>query len=167
MAKVEARKRSVLNYQSFYVQIDDCKPSYSFSLNSSKYLDGPLWEHLEITLNGTFLSPERMKGLRVPLVFLGRRDDQAKLENLTDSDWKPRNIGVLTIRGKRREFLGSLPYDALWGLSHVLLSASGAFRIIHLYGIFARGRVDVTSVNFSREVDPEDLPEEAESGGLV
>jgi hypothetical protein len=30
---------------------------------------------------------------------------------------KPRNVGVLTIRGKRREFLGSLPYDALWGLS--------------------------------------------------
>jgi hypothetical protein len=61
--------------------------------------------------------------------------------------------------------LGSPPYDALWGLSHVLLTASGAFRIVDLYGIFARGRVDVTSVNFSRKVDH--LPEEAESGGLV
>jgi len=73
MAKIAARKRPVLNYQSFYVQIDDCKPSYSFSLNSSRYFDGPLWEHLEITLNGIFITPERMKGLRAPFVFLSNK----------------------------------------------------------------------------------------------
>jgi hypothetical protein len=44
------------------------------------------------------------------------------------------------------------------------LSASGALRIIQLYGIFARGRVDVTSVHFLRDIDPEELPEQAESG---
>jgi hypothetical protein len=98
------------------------------------------------------LSPERMKGVRVPLVFLGRRDDQDKLENPTDSDWKPRNIGVLTVRGEAPGILGLAALRCLVGLSHEYSRVQAA------RGILARGRVDVTSVNFSREVDPDDLP---------
>jgi hypothetical protein len=156
MSRVKGRKsRPVQNYQSFYIQLEESSPSYSFALNASKYTVGPYWEHLETTLTGAFLSPDRLKGLRVPLVFLGRREDQSKLEQPTDSDWKPRNVGVLTIRGARREFLGSLPYDALWGLLHAL--SSGAFRIVHLYGILERGRAEIQSVNFERDVDADDL----------
>jgi hypothetical protein len=48
-----------------------------------------------------------------------------------------------------------LPYDALWGLLHAF--SSGALRIVHLYGILERGRAEIRSVNFARDVDPEDL----------
>jgi hypothetical protein len=149
------KKRPIPNYQSFYIQIDDFKPDYSFALNASKHTVGLYWEHLEATLAGAFLSPDRLKGNCVKLVFLGRREDQSKLEQPAESDWKPRNVGVLDIRGARREYLGSLPYDALWGLLHAL--SSGALRIVHLYGILERGRVEIRSVNFARDVDPEDL----------
>ena len=55
----------------------------------------------------------------------------------------------MVIRGARREFLGSLPYDALWGLLHVL--SSDALRIVHLYGSLKRGRAEIKSVNFARD----------------
>ena len=126
--------------------------SYSFAVNGSKHTVGPYWEHLETTLTGAFLSPDRLKGLRVPLVFLGRREHQSALEEPTNSDWKPRNVGVLTLRGQRREFLGSLPYDALWGLLHTF--SSGVFRIVHLHGILERGRAEMRSVNFARTSTP-------------
>jgi hypothetical protein len=145
----------VQTYQSFYIQIEDSAPSYSFAINASKHTVGPYWEHLETTLTGAFLSPDRLRGNGVKLVLLGRREDQGTLEQPTDTDWNPRNVGVLDIRGARREFLGSLPYDALWGLLHSL--SSGALRIVHLYGIVERGRAEIRSVNFARDVDPEDL----------
>jgi hypothetical protein len=156
MARTKRRKRRPIpNHQSFYIQIEDFKPDYSFALNASKYTVGPYWEHLETNLTGAFLSPGRFRGDQVKLVFLGRREDQSKLVQPTDSDWEPRNVGVLDIRGTRREFLGSLPYDALWGLVHAL--SSGVFRIVNLYGIVERGRAEIQSVNFARDVDPEDL----------
>ena len=62
---------------------------------------------------------------------------------------------AVVIRGARREFLGSLPYDALWGLLHVL--SSDALRIVHLYGSLERGRAEIKSVIFARDADPEDL----------
>jgi hypothetical protein len=148
------RKRRVPNYQSFYVQIDDCNPNYSFAVNKSQSTVGPYWEHLEATFSGTFLRPDRLKGLLVPLRFLGRREDQSKLQQPEDTDWRPLNVGVLTLRGERREFLGSLPFDALWGLIQVF--STSALRIVHLYGILERGRASVQSLHFSHEVDEED-----------
>jgi hypothetical protein len=156
MARAKGRtQRRIPNYQSFYIKIDDCEPGYSFALNQSKHTVGPYWEHLEARLTGTFLSPARFKGQHVPLIFMGWREHQSKLEQPTDSDWKPRNVGVLTVRGERREFLGALPYDAMWGLAQLL--TSGALRIIHLYGILARGSAEISSLNFARDVNPEDL----------
>jgi hypothetical protein len=149
------RGRSAQKYESFYVQIGDHHPDYTFSLNNSKYTVGPYWENLDVTINGTFLWPERMKGLGLSLVFLGRREHQPELEHPKEADWKPRNIGVLTIRGKRREFLGSLPYDALWELVQPL--PSKLLETIHLYGTYERGRVEVHSVNFAHEVDAENF----------
>jgi hypothetical protein len=155
----ERKRRPPSNFQSFYIQIKDSTPDYTFSLNGSKLTVGPYWEHLETTLMGTFLWPDRVKGLQIRLVFMGLRDHQSKLEQPIDSDWKPRNVGVLTLRGKRREFLGSLPYDALWGLLHAF--SSGALRIAHLYGILERGRAEIHSVNFARDVDPDELRSES------
>jgi hypothetical protein len=156
MAKTKGRKRRPMpNYQSFYIQIEDFVPGYTFALNSSKYTLGPYWEHLETKLTGAFLSPDRLRGNGVKLVLLGRREHQGKLEQPAETNWNPRNVGVLDIRGARREFLGSLPYDALWGLLHAL--SSGALRIVHLYGILERGRAEIRSVSFARNVDPEDL----------
>jgi hypothetical protein len=166
MARIKVRrKRPSPNYQSFYIQIGDFKPDYSFSVNNSKHTVGAYWEHLEATLGGTFLSPNRLKGFHLSLVFMGRRDEQSKLQQPEDTDWRPRNVGVLTMRGERREFLGSLPYDALWGLIHVF--PTDALRIVHLFGILERGRAEIQSVNFARDFDLEDLESASEEAHIT
>jgi hypothetical protein len=76
---------------------------------------------------------------------------------------RPRNVGVLTMRGERREFLGSLPYDALWGLIHVF--PTYALRIGHLFGILERGRAEIQSVNFARDL--EDLESGSEEAHIT
>jgi hypothetical protein len=144
------------NYQSFYIEVDGCEPAYSFAVNNFRHHEGPYREHLEITVSsGIFLAPERLKGRRMSAVFLGSREDQSAVEQATTCDWKPRNVGVLTVRGHQNQFLGSLPYDALWALVHAF--DCGMFRIVDFYGILERGRANIQSIHFTRAVDPKDL----------
>ena len=155
MPKAKRKGRSEAKYESYCVRVEDCRPTYSFHLNDSKHFEGPYWEHLAVTFVGHLISPQRLKWHRLPLMFLGRRDEERILEQPNTSDWKPLNIGVLTLRRERTEFLGSLPNDALWALLNAHLS--GAFQIIHLHGRRERGRTEIRSVHFECEVDPEDL----------
>lgn len=151
-----SRKRSTPNYQSFYIQIEDWEPSYSFALNDSKYGEGPYWEHLELTISGIFLAPKRVKDRDVRLVFLGSREDRRIIEQSPSADWKPLNVGVLFLcvetKGISCDHCQMMQYGVSRMLSHV-----DASEIVHLHGILARGRCDVRSISLSRQVDPEDL----------
>jgi hypothetical protein len=64
-------------------------------------------------------------------------------------------MGILSIRGERRDILGSLRYDAAWSLAHAF--ANGVFQIVDLHGVVQRGgRTEIRSIGFCRAVDPED-----------
>jgi len=65
-------------------------------------------------------------------------------------------VGSLTIRGDRTEYLGSLPFDALWGLVGAL--SSGTLKFVDMYGERLRhGGAKIRSINFCRELDLDDL----------
>lgn len=66
-----------------------------------------------------------------------------------------RALFPLTMRGEQSSYLGSLPYDAAWRLSPVILT--GGFRYIYLHGsAMYRGIAQIHSIGFYEEFDVED-----------
>ncbi len=154
--KIKRRRRQpVEEDQSFIFRIEDWEPSYSFGLNNSRLFDGPYWEHLELSLNGVFLSPERAKDRRAIVTLLADRDKARAVTDPAGCDWKPVCVGTLVIRGDRTGYLGSLPYDSTWGLMSAL--SCGAIRMLVLHGkALYRGKSEIWTMHFDRDVDPDD-----------
>ena len=149
------RRSSEQAYQSFIFHIEGWEPSYSFGLNRSRYFEGPYSEHLDIALKGVFLSPENAKDRRATLRVLASRPETHAVDDPANCDWEPLCVGTLTIRGDRTDYLGSLPYDAMWGLIGLL--SKGAIRMLDLHGrALYRGKAEIETMHFARDIDPED-----------
>ena len=149
------RRSSEQAYQSFIFRIEDWEPSYSFGLNRSRYFEGPYSEYLDIALKGVFLSPEKAKDRRATLRVLADRRETHAVADPANSEWEPRCVGTLTIRGARTDYLGSLPYDAMWGLIDLL--SQGTIRMLDLHGrALYRGKAEIETMHFAHDIDPED-----------
>jgi hypothetical protein len=88
------------------------------------------------------------------LVFLARRGFFERPKSVAD-DWRPLGVGHLTMKGERSEYLGTLPYDAMWGLANMV--AAGGFKYVSMHGPrMKRGSCLITTVRFSAGYDPDD-----------
>ena len=65
------------------------------------------------------------------LVFLADRGFFDRPKSL-DRNWRPLGVGHLTMRGDRSDYLGSLPFDAVWGIANGV--AAGVFKYVVLTG---------------------------------
>lgn len=158
MARTKKAKgrRAPVQYQTYVFQIDGWTPSYSFAVNHAAWREGPYWEYLALTVTGRIVSPSKFKDRAGQLVLLGNREDARKVEEPPSSDWRPNCVGSLTIRGRRTEYLGSIPHDSLWGVVGML--NAGALRFVDLTGEALRyGTAMIQTISFSRELDPENL----------
>jgi hypothetical protein len=94
--------------------------------------------------------PEKYSGQELVSTFVGYRE-MFPLKN--DSDFRPKCVGALTLRGERLEFLGGLPFDSL-PIINTLMEIK-QIQFLELYGLTPkRGHADITWVNFFRKYDP-------------
>ena len=104
MAKKQQKRRRrprEPEYQSYIFRIEDWESSYSFALNHSRYDECPYWEHLELSLGGEFLSPDKAKNRRATLSLLADRRLTRAVTNPASCDRETICVGTLTIRGDR------------------------------------------------------------------
>lgn len=149
------RSARLPEYQSYIFRIEEWEPSYSFGLNHSRHFEGPYLEHLHLALKGVFLSPDKAKDRHASLTVIADRQETRAVADPADYDRKPRCVGSLTIRGSYSNFLGSLPYDAMWGL--VGLLSCGSIRMLNLGGpALFRGEALIETMSFARDIDPDE-----------
>ena len=142
-------------YQSYIFRVENTEASYSFSLDRNGMTGGPYWEHLELVILGTIVSPETVQGRHATLTFLADRRITGDLDNPIESRSQPTGVGKLTIWGGTTSYLGALPHDALWHI-HALLTR-GEVRMIVLHGeTLYRGSAQILNVHFERKIDPND-----------
>jgi hypothetical protein len=142
-----------VEYQSYLFRVENPEVSYALSIDRNGVTEGPYWEHVELSVRGTIVSPENLQGREGTLQFLADRRITRDLDNPIESRSQPIAVGTLTIWGGRTNYLGSLPHDALWHL-HALLTR-GEIRMLALHGeALYRGRAKVLNVHFERELDP-------------
>ena len=153
--KKKGRKQE-RDFCTYCVKILDWEVPYSISLNRGKSITiGPFWEHVNLRIKGHLLYPEKIAG-ELPLSFLGSREENDYLKNPDKyASWEPNAVGHLTIRGKQRNFLGSLPQD----IFPILIAGLSAEKYCHIIlngHVLYRGGAYIDSINFEREYDPED-----------
>ena len=142
-------------YQSYILRIDDPEVAYSLEVDRKRWTEGPYWEHLELSVRGTILVPDKLQGRQGTLTFLGDREITSDLDNPLESRRQPIAVGTLTIWGETTSYLGSLPHDMLWHLFTIL--SRGDIQMLALHGeALYRGNAKILTVHFERKIDPED-----------
>jgi hypothetical protein len=158
-AKKRRRKRSkrkAEEYRSYVFEITDWELSYSFSVNwNEKLIEGPYFESMSLEIEGCILLPEKHASKGMSATFLGDRRIPPDSRNPELSNWKPRCVGMITLRGETREFLGSLPFDSLPILSSLL--DTKRIKYVDLYGKApSYGSAEIRSIHFLKKYEPEE-----------
>lgn len=154
MARTKHRSRRH-EYQSYIFRVENPEVSYGLSIDRKGWTDGPYWEHFELSVRGTIVSPESVQGRQGTLTFLADRRITRDLDHPIESRSQPIAVGTLTVWGGTTSYLGSLPNDALWHLLAAL--TRGEIQMLALHGeALYRGSAKILNVHFEREIDPKD-----------
>jgi len=108
------KKKVVLTYENFVIEIKGWKPSYSIGLNVEMRLgEGHYFEHNFLELSGTFIEPPKLAGRSVNVSLSGDRVmSQAVMSDKVYSH-EVRGIGYVNSRGNYSSCYLKLPYDAI------------------------------------------------------
>ena len=150
------KKKPVETYESYPVRIVDWKVDYSLHLDKEcRFSEGPFWEHYCLELRGEFLGPERIKGREVTIAFLADRELDQALTNPNSLKWEPKGVGGLKARGKRSDFIGSLPFQIFGPVLTTL--QSGKIKYVIFNGNALRyGSASIKGITLTGEYDPDD-----------
>jgi len=152
------RKTSEEEKCSYAIEIMDWEVPYFFSANMNRHLiDGPFWEHMDFKIEGKVIHPKKLGGKSVDIIIFGDRQLVPILEEPNKYQrFDPRSVVTLAIRGKKREFLGSIPFDVIGSI--ISLLQYGKFKFIVLYGqVLYRGRAAITSFHLQKNLGAKDL----------
>jgi hypothetical protein len=70
-------------YQSYIFRVDNPEVSYSLALDRNGWAEGPYREHLELSVRGTMVVPEKLQGRQGTLTFLGDPESPMNLTILS------------------------------------------------------------------------------------
>lgn len=149
-----SRSKTYIGYQSYCVRISDWSLTYGLSLGASSTEGQPYSEYVSLIISGTFLVPKRLNSMPVEITLLADKDMSRSLAG-APIHYTPKSIGQLTVRGQRREFLGSIPSDSVSLLASGL--AAKRLKFIVLNGAALKyGSASITSMHWYRQLDPDE-----------
>jgi hypothetical protein len=153
--------KSPLTIEFYVIEITDWKYSYSISLNDQENLKdifgpGLYREHCSLKLSGVFLEPKKITEKDLKISIFASRD---MVEVLNKPEDFPRasakGVGGLTVRGKTREYYGSIPQDIFTVTANMF--AAGKIRYLTMLGeTLYRGNALIHSIHFEEDYDRED-----------
>ena len=148
------RRTRVEAWESFLFEIEKVHSHYSFG-DGSRLDRTAFSEHFQPQLDATCIAPEKYKGRITSFTLIGDRPNERDLWLQTYAlDKHETGVGTLTFRGERSDYLGSVPFDALWNV--VATTLAGGFRFIYLHGAAMRnGSARIKSISFYEDFDLE------------
>jgi hypothetical protein len=162
MPRLKEKKKPARENAFYVIEINDWKHSYSFSLNDNerlKELFGPglYRDHNLLVLSGILLEPQKIAGKDLVVNLFGSRDIVRVLEKPEGFPHaSAKAVGGLTIRGKTREYCGSIPMDIFTVIANML--AVEKVKYITMFGqSLYRGKAEIHSINFEETYDQEDF----------
>lgn len=143
---------------TYCVEVINWEMPYSFSVNfNKKLIEGPFWEHINLKIEGKLVYPEKFTDKNIQILILGdRRLSQVVQKPKDYHRYEPNSVGMLTLRGENREFLGSIPFDVLNGISIQLQSGKIKYLILNGSRLY-QGKTEIRHMRFSKDFGSEDL----------
>ena len=156
--RTKSRKPSETESVTYSIEILDWELPYFLSINKTKdIIDGPLWEHLDLRLVGKFVHPEKLASNTIEGTIIGDRRKVSVVATPENySQFEPNSIATLTVRGKQRELLGSMPFDVLSNISFLLHAGKIKFLVLNGQPLY-RGSAAIRSMRFQKDFTEEDL----------
>lgn len=150
--KTRRKRRSVEEWGSFLFAIEQVHSHYSFG-DGSRLDRTAFSEYFHPEIEATCMAPEKYKGRLTRFTLIGDRSDERDLRAQTFATEKHDvGVGTLTFRGERSEYLGSVPFDALWNVVSTMLA--GGLHFIYLHGaVMKNGSARIKSIGFYEEFD--------------
>jgi hypothetical protein len=153
--KAKSRSSCVQEMQTYIFEIDAWEPEYIWSLNQDKMRDCSYREFLTLHLSTTCIFPAKLADRKALFVLMADRDGINRTAFQRDTDWKPRCIGVLSLRPNDGNFYTRVPHDDYAPLLTAL--AHGLFRFADLYGPSLRyGTSECSSFCLAQSVNLDD-----------
>ena len=150
-ARRKRQHKAVDEYCSYVVEIKDWELTYSLGLNpNQKILSGQYMESLHLKIKGSIRLREKYSAKDMVSTFIG---DREIFPMKNESDFKPRCIGAITLRGERREFLGVLPFDSLPIINSLMETKQVQFLDLNSFTP-RHGHADITWIHFFKNYDP-------------
>lgn len=156
MKRISSRKKSKKPSKTesctYSIEILDWELPYSFSINSNKkMIEGPFWEHMNLKLTGRFVYPEKLINSTIEVILIGDRRQVSMVATPENyQQYEPKAVGGLTVRGKQREFIGSIPFDVLNNMSSQFQAGGIKFFVLDGQPLY-RGSADIKSIHFSKD----------------
>lgn len=151
--KAKSPKRQEVTY---CIEIENWEMPYSFSIPPRKdIVEGPFWEHACLRISGKLLHTEKLVGKDIKVYIIMDRRYTTVLESPEKFSKEPERIGTLTIRGENREYLGSLPFDAMQTICHLLQGENIKYVMLGGPSLY-RGESAIRSIYFEKDYNPED-----------
>ena len=148
------KRRPKETSEGFLFEIIKVHSHYSFG-NGFKHDRTAFSEFLHPEFDTNCLAPPKFAGRPTRFTLIGDRANERDLWLQTPDDVWERGVGTLTFRGERSEYLGGVPFDALWNV--VTASLEGNLHFIYLHGATIKnGTSRIRSIAFYEEFDPDD-----------
>jgi len=150
------RKKVREEYGSYIIEVGDWETNYSFTVNrNERFFAGSYREHLHLEIKGVLRHPSKFDGKDIKVTLLGDRTLTSQLAAEEYVTPQPVSVGHLTIRGQQRDYIGSIPFDAVPVVSSLLQAKQ--VRFISISGkVLFRGSASINSLHFMRDFDPEE-----------
>lgn len=152
------RKKMIIvaAFASYPIKIVAWRANYSFSLNKSKRLNDNLYsEYTRLEIDGVFLAPEKVRGKQVSITLLLDREFDRALTEPMSINWATQAIGGLSSRGKKSDYIGSLPFQAFPSILALLSAGKTECLLLSGEALF-RGKAKIDFLQFCESCDPDD-----------
>lgn len=150
----KASKQRQKASQSYLFRIESLHSHYSFSCGS-RFAITEYDEALQPEMDTVCLAPQKLSGRQTRFALIGNRQLERDLWMQKSAPKNENGVGTLTMRGEQANYLGSIPYDALWRIQPLILSKGIRFIYLHGAAMF-RGEARIRSIAFYDEFDPDD-----------
>lgn len=157
MAAAGKRRKRTCDEQwcSYVFGIERLHAHYSIGCGS-RFQRTAYDEHLHPEIEAICLAPAKFVDRRTRFTLIGDRQLEQDLWMQKPEPNNVLGVGTLTMRGRRSDYLGAIPYDAAWRIQPLILA--GGLRFIYLNGAsMLRGTARITWMAFYEELDPEDF----------
>jgi len=162
MPRQKKQTKPVREIAFYVIEITNWKYSYSLSLNDKENLKdifgpGIYREHCSLDLSGVFLEPKKVSEKDLKISIFASRDMSEVLRKPEDFPHaSAKGVGGLTVRGKTREYYGSIPQDIFTVTANMF--AAGKTRYLTMLGeALYRGKALIHSIDFEEDYNREDL----------